>query len=55
MDLLIEFFLLGGWILLVPAFVVLGMTAWVLIGNAVDRHRALQDGDIREWERHTTP
>lgn len=52
---LVDFFLLGGWILIVPALFVLGCTAYVLIMNAVDRHRASKEHDMIDWERHTQP
>lgn len=55
MSMLIAFWLAGGWLLILPPLVVLGITAWVLIGNAIDRHHAKQDDDPIMWERHTTP
>ncbi len=42
-------------IALSPAFLVLALTAWVLIDAAVKRHHARQDGDIATEYRHRQP
>ncbi len=52
-QIVIDFWLAGGWLLVVPALIVLFMTTYVLIGNAVDRHHARQDEDTIAEQRFT--
>lgn len=52
-QIVIDFWLAGGWLLIVPALVVLMMTMIVLVSNAVDRHHARQDGDTIAEQRFT--
>lgn len=51
---------MNGWlpillVALTPVWIVLVMTIVVMVGNAVDRHRALKDRDFIAWERHRLP